>query len=66
MPYFKPFPVPDESDLRRFGGGAQTVVRRCTGTLILKWQSYWFWITNNLVVGACASASLRYRVASLT
>jgi hypothetical protein len=23
MPYFKPFPVPDESDLRRFGGGAQ-------------------------------------------
>jgi hypothetical protein len=23
MPYFNPFPVPDESDLRRFGGGAQ-------------------------------------------
>jgi putative transposase len=33
MPYFKPFPVPDESDLRRFGGGAQTVVRRCTRTI---------------------------------
>lgn len=33
MPYFKPFPVPDESDLRRFGGGAQTIVRRCTRTV---------------------------------
>jgi hypothetical protein len=33
MPYFKPFPVADESALKRFGGRAQTVVRRCTRTL---------------------------------
>jgi hypothetical protein len=32
MPYFKPFPVADESALKRFGGRAQTVVRRCTRT----------------------------------
>jgi hypothetical protein len=30
MPYFKPFPAADESALKRFGGRAQTVVRRCT------------------------------------
>jgi hypothetical protein len=33
MPYFKPFPAADESALKRFGGRAQTVVRRCTRTL---------------------------------
>jgi len=33
MPYFKAFPVPDESDLRSFGGAAQTLVHRCTRTL---------------------------------
>jgi hypothetical protein len=32
MPYFKPFPAADESALKRFGGRAQTVVRRCTRT----------------------------------
>src|ERR1039457_2582275 len=32
MPYFKPFPVAGESALKRFGGRAQTVVRRCTRT----------------------------------
>jgi len=32
MPYFKPSPVADESALKRFGGRAQTVVRRCTRT----------------------------------
>src|ERR1039458_2627478 len=32
MPYFKPFPVVDESALKRFGGRALTVVRRCTRT----------------------------------
>jgi hypothetical protein len=33
MPYFKPFPVADESALKRFGARAQTVVRRCTRTV---------------------------------
>jgi hypothetical protein len=32
MPYFKPFHVARESTPNRFGGRAQTVVRRCTGT----------------------------------
>jgi HSP20 family molecular chaperone IbpA len=32
MPYFKPFPVADENAPKRFGGRAQTVVRRCTRT----------------------------------
>ena len=34
MLYFKPFPAADESALKRFGGRAQTVVRRCTRTLL--------------------------------
>ena len=34
MPYLKPFPLPEESDLRRFGGEAQTVVHSCTRTVL--------------------------------
>jgi hypothetical protein len=34
IPYFKPPPVGDESVLKRFGGRAQTVVRRCTRTVL--------------------------------
>lgn len=36
MPYFKPFPVADESDLSPFEGRARTIVRRCTRTAHLQ------------------------------
>ncbi len=33
MPYFKPFPVADESDSKRFSVRVRTAVRRCTRTV---------------------------------